>query len=81
MLVVHCDCSFVVVHRSFAHIALVTAPHLAGNEAQLFSSRHATVAAGWPILLPDLRQDLMGEYVTWTFSPNNNGIAHRGQAG
>jgi hypothetical protein len=24
---------------------------------------------------------LMGEYVTWTFSPNNNGIAHQGRAG
>jgi hypothetical protein len=23
----------------------------------------------------------MGEYVTWTFSPNNNGIAHQGRAG
>jgi hypothetical protein len=22
-----------------------------------------------------------GEYVTWTFSPNNNGIAHQGRAG
>jgi hypothetical protein len=21
------------------------------------------------------------EYVTWTFSPNNNGIAHQGRAG
>jgi hypothetical protein len=25
--------------------------------------------------------DVMGEYVTWTFSPNNNGIAHQGRAG
>jgi hypothetical protein len=24
---------------------------------------------------------LLGEYVTWTFSPNNNGIAHQGRAG
>jgi hypothetical protein len=23
----------------------------------------------------------LGEYVTWTFSPNNNGIAHQGRAG
>jgi hypothetical protein len=22
-----------------------------------------------------------GEYVTWTFSPNNNGIAHQGRVG
>jgi hypothetical protein len=26
-------------------------------------------------------QDFWGEYVTWTFSPNNNGIAHQGRAG
>jgi hypothetical protein len=27
------------------------------------------------------RSKIMGEYVTWTFSPNNNGIAHQGRAG
>jgi hypothetical protein len=25
--------------------------------------------------------NILGEYVTWTFSPNNNGIAHQGRAG
>jgi hypothetical protein len=29
-----------------------------------------------------VQQDvILGEYVTWTFSPNNNGIAHQGRAG
>ena len=32
-------------------------------------------------LLDFLAAIFFGEYVTWTFSPNNNGIAHQGRAG
>jgi hypothetical protein len=34
-----------------------------------------------PVGHVDLLPSLMGEYVTWAFSPNNNGIAHQGPAG
>ena len=33
-----------------------------------------------PVPLPT-SGTLYGEYVTWTFSPNNKGIAHQGRAG
>jgi hypothetical protein len=39
------------------------------------SPRHA------PMQQASAQHSIFGEYVTWTFSPNNNGIAHRGRAG
>jgi hypothetical protein len=43
--------------------------HTAGQAAP---QQALKVCPPWPVL---------GEYVTWTFSPNNNGIAHQGRAG
>jgi hypothetical protein len=40
-----------------------------------------SLAALPPLVADAMLTGLLGEYVTWAFSPNNNGIAHQGRAG